>query len=338
MPQATIEIIEKICPHTNADKLELAQILGFQCVVPIGMHTAGEKIIYIHPDSVLPSDQEWATEPRKYAKTRTKAMKIRGEWSEGIIIGLDILKQYSESLTKEDDQFDLSPGFECGDIIGVTHYVRPIVGNQMIGAIGGLPHSIPKTDEPRWETITKMIPFGETVDVTLKVDGQSWSAFYLVKNKEFGITGRRIAFDPKIINNYTAQLERYNIQKSLTQYCQEKGVSLCIRGESYGGNIQKSKHNPHSKMEPSLALFSVYLIDEHRYAGRDDPFYFKKVSQDLGIPHVQFIEEGVPLTQELIDKYSKGLKKLNGKYFEGVVMKGKNAHFKVINKHYDSLK
>lgn len=330
MPQATIEIIEKIFPHPNADKLELAKILGFQCVVPIGVHSEGEKIIFIHPDSVLPNDQEWAIEPRKYAQTRTKAMKIRGEWSEGIIANLDILKQYSvEDIPP--------PGSEVGDLIGVIHYVRPIVGNQ-IGAIGGLPHSIPKTDEPRWEAMGKKIPFGETVDVTLKVDGQSWSAFYLLSKKEFGVTGRRIAFDPKISNNYTAQIERYNIEEKLTRYCQEKGVSLCIRGESYGGNIQKFKNNPHSKMQPSLAIFSVYLIDEHRYAGRHDPFYFKKVSQDLGIPHVEFIEEGVTLTQELIDKYSKDLKKLNGQYFEGVVIKARDSHFKVINKYYDSLK
>ena len=91
-------------------------------------------------------------------------------------------------------------------------------------------------------------------------------------------------------------------------------------------------------MEPALALFSVYLIDEHRYAGRSDPFYVKKVAHDLNLPCVDIIEEGVVLTKKLIQKYSKDLKKVNDKLFKGVVTKGDNFSCKVINKHYDSIK
>jgi len=50
------------------------------------------------------------------------------------------------------------------------------------------------------------------------------------------------------------------------------------------------------------------------------------------------IEEDVIITQELIDNYSKELKKLNGFPFEGIVIKHANGSFKIINKHYDANK
>lgn len=337
MTEATIEEICDIKPHPNADKLELAQILGYWCVIPIGSHTIDQKVIYIRPDSVLPPNEEWAQPFLKYASKRVKAMKLRGEWSEGIIAPIEILRTTEFNETRLDD-FDT--GFDVTNILKIEHYNPPIKPGSQEGMImANLPYSIPKTDEDRWENKrTGKIPFGEKVDVTLKIDGQSWSAFYNLETDEFGILGRRSKFDPDIINSYTAQVERYNIKDSLIKYCRDQAVSLCIRGESYGGGIQNMSHNPHCKMKPALALFSVYLINEHRYAHKGDRYYFKNVALDLGIPHIDIIEEDVELTSELIQKYSKELNKLNGNNFEGVVIKGEKFSFKVINKHYDSKK
>lgn len=332
MPSATIEVIESIKPHKNADALELAQILGFQCVVPIGKYSAGEKVIYIHPDSVLPSDKEWANPFLKYAPKRTKAVKLRGEWSEGIIVDLKALEESSENLPEPEI------GFDCSELLGVSHYVASMKNSSDIGVIGGLPYSIPKTDESRWEVKRKKLPFGDLVDVTLKVDGQSWSAYYNHKNDEFGVLGRRMAFEIESDNSYTRLVKKYNLKEKLKNYCVENQVSLCIRGESYGGGIQNMKCNPHSNMDHNLALFSVYLIEEHRYTNKNEPHHYINVGKALEIPTVDIVEEQVPLSQELINKYSKDLKKLNGQYFEGVVIKGNNFSFKVINKHYDSLK
>jgi len=323
MTQATVEIIDRIEDHPNADSLELAHILGYQCVIPINTYKPGDKIIYIQPDSVLPKDEPWAEPLLKYAKTRVKAMKLRGEWSEGIVLSVNKDYEVGTDVTEE---------------LKITHYTRPQRGNQIQGYLGGLPHSIPKTDETRWENIVRKIKFGETVDVSLKVDGQSWSAYYKLDNKEFGVLGRRLKFDENVENPYTAQIKRYDIKTKLIKYCEEHQVSLCIRGESYGQGIQNMKYNPYSKKEKGLAIFSVYIMNEHRYAGKNDPHYFVNVCKAIGLPYVEIVEEDVELTQELIDKYSTGLKKLNGDYFEGVVVKGDDFSFKVINKYYDSQK
>jgi RNA ligase (TIGR02306 family) len=334
MPEATVEVIESLRKHPNADTLELATVLGFQCIVPLNKYKTNEKIIYIRPDSVLPKDQTWAAPFLKYAPTRVKAMKLRGEWSEGIVLGFDALAQVS----------DYEVGTDISQQLNVTHYEVPESGEGASpGTRAQLPHQIPKTDEDRWEAIKSKIPYGSKADVTLKVDGQSWSAYYHLATKEFGVLGRKLAYDPEVANNdYTAHVKRYDIKTKLSEYCEQNQVSLCIRGESYGTGIQKLSHNPHSKLPKGLFLFSTYLIDKHCYADKDSPHYFVKLAKELGIPHVPIVEEDVLLTAELVSKYSK-MENLNNQPFEGVVINTKDSNnqyfsFKVINKNYDSKK
>jgi RNA ligase (TIGR02306 family) len=360
MPKnASIEQIVSVEPHPGADRLDLVKVLGFQCVCQRGLYTAGDVIVYIQSDSVLP-EEVWTIEYRKYSPTRIKACKIRNFWSEGIIVPFGALPD--ECATRFTS---LEVGTDVSEVLGVTHY-EPTPPNDL-SAKGALPLGIPKTDEERWENMVARLPFGETVDVTLKVDGQSWSAYFNVQTGHFGVCGRTMEYKEDSFNAYTAQLKRYGIRHKLIAYCLEHNVSLCIRGESYGPGIQKFDHNPHTKGEPGLAIFGVWLIDERRRAGKDDPHYFRKACHEMSLPMVPVVESDVVLTEELIQKYSVELKTIDGKPFEGVVINhGEYAKpqparsytdaegnevqiepfiktfvagsFKVINKNYDAKK
>ena len=118
---ASIQIVDEINPHENADSLELATVLGWQIVVRKGEVTVGEKIIFCEIDSLLPSQSSWlppavkqrilkgnsneledrppiksswrqeATrkrvlkeKPKKYF--RVKTIRLRGEISQGLIV------------------------------------------------------------------------------------------------------------------------------------------------------------------------------------------------------------------------------------------------------------
>lgn len=85
-------------------------------------------------------------------------------------------------------------------------------------------------------------------------------------------------------------------------------------------------------------MFSVFFPEIREYGNKGTSLYFENIAKVLDLPTVEFLERDVVLTQELIDKYSTGLEKINEKKFEGVVIKHKNGSFKVINKHYDSKK
>ena len=98
------------------------------------------------------------------------------------------------------------------------------------------------------------------------------------------------------------------------------------------------ENNPHSKENEGWAMFSVYNIEKREYEKKGSEFYFLSIADELDLPTVQVVERDVVLTQELIDKYSTGITKLNGKPFEGVVVQHAGGSFKIINKDYDSKK
>jgi RNA ligase (TIGR02306 family) len=50
--------IVKLEPHSNAEKLELAFVYDFQVVVQKGRYQAGDSVIYIPIDSILPEKVE----------------------------------------------------------------------------------------------------------------------------------------------------------------------------------------------------------------------------------------------------------------------------------------
>jgi RNA ligase (TIGR02306 family) len=309
--------------------------LGYQCVTQKDLYKEGDIIIYIQPDAVLPIEP-WTEGYRVYSPTRIKAVKLRGEWSEGIIVPYELVAH--KFLQKDDSSVGLDEemiGMEVASILDVTKYEAP-APQEAGGQSTILPHGLPKTDEERWENMKHKLPIGEFVDVFLKIDGQSWTAYD--KDREFGICGRTMQFIPDYDNNYTRHAKTYDLQAKLATYCEKYNVNIAIRGESYGGAIQAGKHNPHSAMNKDVALFSVYLINERRYARKGDLHYVVNLAAELGLPTVPLLEEEVELTQELIDKYSVGLKKLDGKNFEGVVIQHAKGSFKVINKNYDSLK
>ncbi len=82
-----IALIEKITPHSNADALELAQVLGWQLVVRKGEYQVGDRVVYFPIDTVLPLELSERFGVTKYlSKGRIKCAKLRGEPSFGLAI------------------------------------------------------------------------------------------------------------------------------------------------------------------------------------------------------------------------------------------------------------
>lgn len=227
MKIASIEKISEVLPHGNADKLDLVKILGYQCVTQKGLYKQGDVIVYIQPDSILP-EESWAESYRQYAPSRIRCIKLRGEFSEGIIVDPKNLPQLEGK--------ELTVGTDVAELLGVRHYEPP--APQDLSAKGPLPYGIGKTDEERWENIVDILPFGEKVDISLKIDGQSCS-FYCKEDGSFGILGRTLEYKPDLHNNYTRHNHNWGIDQILHKFTQRHQTAICIRGESYGQGIQR---------------------------------------------------------------------------------------------------
>ena len=92
---ATIEQIVEIFPHSNAERLEIAKVRGYNIIVPKDKYKVGSVVVLIHPDVVLP-EKPWAETFKKYAPKRVRAIKIRGEYSWGIILPIsDLFEEIS---------------------------------------------------------------------------------------------------------------------------------------------------------------------------------------------------------------------------------------------------
>jgi len=144
MKLASIELISEIKPHPNADKLELAKVLGYTCIVEKGKYKMGDAVVLIQPDTVLP-DKPWA-EMFKKRGNRVKAMKLRGVYSFGIVMSpYDIMDAFF--FADQFGNYSDNIGKEVSDLIGVTKYEAP--QPQQLDAKDPLPFGLNKTDEER---------------------------------------------------------------------------------------------------------------------------------------------------------------------------------------------
>ncbi len=142
--------IEQVLPHGNADKLEIIPIEGFQAVVGKGQFKVGDLAYYVPPDSVVPDRPEFAflwgnatfeggTPARK---RRITAKKLRGEWSEGVLMPLpdgdQVTKSYATVLDVRKNKYDeVTVGDDVSEILGIEHYNPPEPGEAYTLATGG---------------------------------------------------------------------------------------------------------------------------------------------------------------------------------------------------------
>lgn len=324
---ATIQRILTIQPHPNADRLEIATVLGYSCVVLKGIFKAGDLVVFIEPDSVLP-DKEWALPYKK--GSRVRAIKLRDEWSFGIVLPVAAIPALRELVIKE--------GESVSQLINVIHY-EPPAPQELNAKRSTLPFQKGKTDEDRYESVRRdKIPFGELVDITYKCDGQSAGYYYDLASDTFGVCSRGQELKPECPNNYTSHVARYDIENKLRDFCKKTGKSLFLWGESYGGGICGHKHNLDAKKPLGFMLFNVWDIATLDYYHKGGELYFDFLGELLDIPRVPIIEKDVVLTEEHLTYYSEGIDQLNGAPFEGVVVKHARGSFKIVNKYYDAKK
>lgn len=115
--------IKEIQEHPNATALEFAIVYGFRVIVRKGEYKVGDSVLYIPIDSVLPKNLEEKLFPEgskiKLNKGRVKQIKIRGEYSQGMLIDLPTVKEYLDT----DEEFQLEDNL--AERINIKKYEPP---------------------------------------------------------------------------------------------------------------------------------------------------------------------------------------------------------------------
>ena len=341
---ASIQIIDTIEPHDNADSLELANILGWQIIVRKGEVVPGARVIYCEIDSLLPIDSKWLPPAiqQRIIKEKTKnffrikTIKLRGQLSQGLIVPIT---DELPSMFNDISWSELDVGYNVTDILKIEKYEPPSLTGKFSynNCENHKPSNFPskiiaKTDEPRVQSSPKLFSAlqGKPYYMTVKLDGTSVT--YLLDTDEFLVCSRNmIRTKPDDINTcpYWYVAIKYDIENKL-----RANPNLAIQGEICGPNIQR---NLLGLKELELFIFNVVDISlKHRLPYTE---MITACKETLQLPHVPIEEIGEEFLFEnikvLLNK-STGTYQGTKNYREGLVVRSIDQliSFKVISNDY----
>ena len=238
---ASIQRIWKIEPIEGADRIELAHVLGWQCVVNKGQFQPMDIAVYFEIDSFLPIRDEFEfMRSSSYKKTdimgegfRLRTMRFRGQISQGLLLPVS---QFPE-LPKNADVGD-----DVTELLGVRKWEieeRATTGGTVIGT---LPYDIPHTDETRVQEEPELIQAfaGLEYYISTKMDGSSHSIG--IDENGFHVTGHNYEYKDDGSSSFYKLVKAREYQTKMEDYMKALGMkTLTIQGELCAPGIQQNR-------------------------------------------------------------------------------------------------
>ncbi len=349
---ASVQKVIQLRPIDGADKIEVAVVLGWECIVlKSENYKVGDLVCYIEIDSQVPIKPEF--EFLRDRKFRIRTIKLRKQISQGLIIPLSILpkgkysegqdvteiigvKKYDPQAEQERQLLDESKKNPIHKFFMRYDWYRKLSSNSNKSKF---PSFIRKTDEDR----IQLFPYlpetqKDTVfTVTEKLDGQS-GTYFLKRNKkrwfwqsgfEFGVCSRNLQLQNPDNSSYWTIAKQCFIKDSLEILIGGEDY-VVLQGEIIGNGIQKNKY----KIE-GYEFFAFNLIyPSHQLESVEA----KEILSYQGIKFVPILDTNFklfPTIAENVD-YAKGKSQFNTTLREGIVIrnKEKNLSYKIINPEF----
>lgn len=278
-----------IHPHDNADALELAQVGLYRAVVQKGRFKTGDWAVYIPEGSLLPDEliDELGLTGKLAGgdKNRVKAVRLRGELSQGIVC-------LPNALHRTDLAEAHASGRNFADDLGIVKWVPPVPVH-MAGELVSAPELIrwiEIEDVKRYPTIFEP---GEAVVATEKIHGTACLLTLVgdepfVSSKGFGGKSLGLVRDGK--NLYWRTLEAHGAVDAARKIGKRFGAHrVGLFGEVYGRRVQDLHYGA---PEPGYAAFDVAVAAEDGAVRWLDPAELADVLADVGLPAAPVLYEG----------------------------------------------
>jgi RNA ligase (TIGR02306 family) len=334
---ASIQKILALDPIEGADKIEVATILGWKCVVPKGQHRVEELVVFFEIDSLLPRT-EWSEFLFKdnREKFRLKTIRLRGQISQGLVLPLNILEKdaniesnYGEIYHEDDD---------VTTILCIEKY-EPYIPAHLSGVIkSSFPSFIPKTDEERIQTCKGFIDMidGYEVLVTEKLDGSSMTVY--LKDGEFGVCSRNLDLKETEDNAFWKTARKLDLENKLKKL----QFNCSLQGELVGQGVQSNKYKLN---DVNFFIFNVFNIDEFEYLSEDEAMLLVDAMGLLTVPRFdKFVFNKELHSVDNLVELSKGMSFAGDNIIrEGIVIRPVNkmrhpkfgrVSFKIINPEF----
>ena len=254
---AYITTIKELRKHNNADRLQCATIFGNNVIVDLS-YQVGQRVIYFPADGQLGED--FAKENNLVRikdadgnntggyldpdKRNIKALKLRGEQSDGLVLPIEVLSKYTDITQLSDgEQITILNGYEickkyiprnnrqgrCNTTTSKTRKSRKDEKEKIT-----YPFFVEHVDTAQLAYNEKAFKPGDTCYITLKVHGTSARTMNAVE-----VTVKRA---PKILKKLFRMKDR-----TYRQYKSVSGTRRCTlrdyEGGWYGDNAFREKYH-----------------------------------------------------------------------------------------------
>lgn len=360
--------VAEIKPIDGADNIELAVVGGWNAIVKKGAHTVGDYVVIMTTDAVIPvaiSDSLGVTSYLRKGQ-RVRTVKLRGVYSECLIVSLDSLPQMKREYASGIGYY-WETGADCMELLGIFKYEPPVKQIQLASGKSikyrSNPHFGVYYKFPNLKNVAGMFTKEDMVEITRKIHGTN-ARFGIVKKtklsfmdkvkKFFHVADELIDYE-YVYGSHNVEkgsdsqgfystdvwrtiAEKYDIKAKLRKYALvlhkfgDLGSGVVIYGEIYGPGIQKNFDYGLKDIE--FAGFDIVINGKYESASFAE--YLFRIT--LMLPTVEQLHFG-PWSQEIQDKYVfnnfvEGTKVPH----EGIVIKHvsgeRNRIAKVINPDY----
>jgi RNA ligase (TIGR02306 family) len=344
--KVTVEKLE-ILPHPNADALELAKVGEYRAVVAKGAYKTGDWALYIPEQAVLPPELlEEIGLTGKLAgkdKNRVKAIRLRGEISQGIVCRPKALPHLWRGEDFEDQEWYEKTMQTIGDTdfaedLGITKWVPPIpVG--MAGEVEAAPNLLPWCEIENIKRYPAMFEPGEEVVATEKIHGTCFLLTYDAEEDQAWITskgmgGKNLALKQSDTNLYWRAAVKYNLPRlALSLADRYNAVRVGLYGEVFGKGVQDLHYGAAAGSDSTLgfALFDAAIQpglpgEVPRFLGAE--FFRLDVTAaawaaSIPVRTVPILYQG-PYDYDMLAKLAEGKETVSGREFhlrEGLVVR-----------------
>lgn len=321
---ATINEVKAI---EGADNIEQAVIGGWNCIVKKGEFKEGDLTVVATTDAVIPQELSDKMGVTNYLRKggRVRTVKLRGVYSECLIIPTKYIPGYGDMYKEGDDMMEK---------FGIYKYEPPVRQVQLAGG-----RKIKYKDNPNFHVYYKfpnlknvagLFTEKDTVQITRKIHGTNARYGIVKKNKLsfwdkvkkfFGLADEWINYEYVYGSHnvekgsdsngfYSTDVwrtidEKYGIKEKLWKYVKDMqhpdsiGEGFILYGEIYGAGIQKNYEYGLTDIE-----FVGFDIKENGEYVETRIVEWLLPSEDMiGLPHVEVLYDGV-WNQEVQDKYT----------------------------------
>jgi RNA ligase (TIGR02306 family) len=327
MSTFSVELVnlDEVSAHPNADLLELARVGGYRAVVGKGIHKTGDLVLYIPEEALLPVElaAEFGYEGKLAGplKNRVKAIRLRGELSQGLVVPYHVAMQALEKRGFGGLE-NCKVGSGIGHLLGIEKYEQPIPAN-MAGRARPRPSWFPTyTNIENIKKEPDTFTLGENVVMTEKIHGTNFGVGMTKDDREMLVSSRRMILEREDTNLYWRAAIQYDLEAFLNYLLDLTGFDVVILwGEIYGAGIQNLTYGGENG-KLNYRAFDIYYSD----SVEDEEGFLsiagmREVCFDKNIDTVPILWAG-PFSFEKLNEYTNGTTTVGGSHTrEGVVVK-----------------